>query len=206
MGAFLGDSALNQMGTRVFWETLVSSLDRFLPIRVGSFNFLLRKISSKLDFSGSSVLTLNGSSVMMGICAYLGYVVCIGSVVWVRSPVGLGSSVFIWSSVCMGTTVLAFVFFGALVPLMTILTRVFLLDLILFIKDYGFEIGPVGSSLGLGGVEPYAVISFVASIWLETTGSMNRISIKIQKGSCLMRPNIDWSLGRVYLLSSQQRK
>lgn len=86
---------------------------------------------------------------------------------------------FFWSSVCMGTAVLVFYFFEVSAPFMTILTGVFLLDLILVLEDCGFRRGRMGCDVELGGVEQYNGVAFVASIWLDIAGSISPNSIKM---------------------------
>lgn len=156
-GFLIGDSLWNQTTLGVFWETLVVCLVRFWLGGVGSFNFRLRKRSSKLDCSSSTIsmwsITLIGSSLMMGSS------VKIGSVVWVGFVVCLGYMVFTGSLVCIRYVVSL----EAQVHVLTILDGIdFLFDFILVRLDFGLETGLSVCSVGLDGVERHDVVSFIA--------------------------------------------
>lgn len=126
----------------------------------------------------------------------------------VSSFLGIASAIFSISSLfnMNGLCDFDLVFFKAPTLFVTILTGVFLLKMTLPLVDFGFGTWPICCDVGLGRVYWYNSLSFVASMWLDTARSISPSSAKLCKGSCLMGPNINWSLGRENLLSSLQTK
>lgn len=72
---------------------------------------------------------------------------------------------------------------------------VFILDTFLTLFYLGSRTGPVVNGMGLGGVERYGAISFIASICSVTVELNIPIEVMTYKVDFLIGPKIDLSLG-----------